>query len=169
MAYTILFIFISLIYFWYKGRTSVFDDSVKYTDLNLPQVTKSQFVRKIEYTPTALVSRKAKETYLHSKAWKELKLQRLAIANNCCEHCHSTTDLHLHHINYANLQNESIDDVCILCSTCHNTLHNFTGKDRLTIHHPNVLRLLDLIQQGAPNDKANTTAKKQGCFYRVQK
>lgn len=82
------------------------------------------------------MSREDKLAYMQSSEWLALKHVRLTIDNNQCVHCHSTTNLHLHHITYARLGVEKISDVCILCSTCHNNLHKITGYDRLSYHHP---------------------------------
>ncbi len=78
------------------------------------------------------ISAEAKAKYLKSKRWKALKLFKLKIAQNKCECCGSTTELHLHHIDYERLTEELIEDVVIVCSICHQKIHDKLGYDRVT-------------------------------------
>ena len=74
------------------------------------------------------MSAEDKITYLASTKWKQLKSLRALLANSKCEYCDATNNLELHHITYAHLGNENIKDVVLLCSVCHNTLHNNAAK-----------------------------------------
>jgi len=65
-----------------------------------------------------------KALHLQSDYWHNLKQTRLAMANQACEHCGIMGNLHLHHISYANLGIEDIEDVVILCATCHQAVHD---------------------------------------------
>lgn len=80
----------------------------------------------------ALIPAELKKAYLDSVEWKTLKELRLEIAGHKCEKCGSKHWLHLHHVSYIRLTQESIDDVCILCSKCHKKIHDKLGKDRNT-------------------------------------
>jgi hypothetical protein len=80
------------------------------------------------------ISAKAKLEYMNTQQWKELKLSRLKIAQNKCECCGSIHSLQLHHITYIRLTQEHINDVAILCKSCHTKLHNLLGYDRATIY-----------------------------------
>ena len=81
------------------------------------------------------ISAKEKAAYLQSSDWKALKKRRLIIANNCCEVCCCKHSLHLHHETYENLTQESINDVKIICSECHQKIHDILGYDR-TEYYP---------------------------------
>ena len=80
-------------------------------------------------------SAETKAEYLTSPEWYKLKQQRLLIANHTCEstNCRATTGLHLHHVTYERLLNERIDDLRIICSSCHTKIHNRLGYDRTTL------------------------------------
>jgi len=73
-----------------------------------------------------------KRQYLQSIEWEALKLLRLIIAKDRCECCGSTTRLELHHVTYERLTNEDIDDVRIVCRSCHQNIHDKLGTDRTT-------------------------------------
>jgi len=82
------------------------------------------------------ISAEEKATYLKSPAWKKLKQQRLSIANHKCEatSCNHTTKLQLHHETYIDLLHEDIDQLRILCKTCHSKLHRITRYSRADDH-----------------------------------
>ena len=77
------------------------------------------------------ISNAEKLSYMTTKQWKQLKLERLRIAQNKCESCGSTHNLHLHHITYERLTQELVEDVAILCGGidgCHQKLHDIVAK-----------------------------------------
>ena len=80
------------------------------------------------------MSREGKQAHLTSEFWKDLKAQRLAIANHTCEvdGCTNTSRLECHHLDYLSLGDEHIDDVVVLCRACHQAQHDHYGYDRLT-------------------------------------
>jgi len=104
---------------------------------------------KDEYTNTdelnMYMRKDEKYSYMQSKAWKTLRKQRLDIANNQCEHCGNTSNLNLHHQTYLRLGTEHINDMRILCSSCHTRLHTIMGKDRGTNYDINILKELDSV------------------------
>ena len=66
-----------------------------------------------DLTPTKalmFISAEEKLAYMQTKQWSELKEHRLRIAQNKCECCGSTHNLHLHHITYERLTQEHIED-----------------------------------------------------------
>ena len=75
-----------------------------------------------------------KADYMRSVEWAELKELRMQIANHTCEveGCTETEHLHLHHVDYARLTQEDIEDVRLLCPVHHNKKHKELGKDRAT-------------------------------------
>ncbi len=97
-----------------------------------PKSTLSTYVDLVEeqpdFTPTAptgrFITAHHKALHLQSDYWHNLKQTRLAMANQACEHCGTMGNLHLHHISYANLGREGVEDVVILCATCHQAVHD---------------------------------------------
>jgi 5-methylcytosine-specific restriction endonuclease McrA len=71
-------------------------------------------------------SEKQKEygKYLRSKEWKEKRDQFRNTWGNKCACCGSTEKLHIHHLNYECLGNETFKDVILLCKGCHLSTHN---------------------------------------------
>lgn len=89
----------------------------------------------IPYQPTfgnPYMSPSDKLAHMDSPYWKQLKLDRLALANNQCELCKSTHFLQLHHTSYIRLGCEKLSDVTILCDSCHQLQHDHYGYDRTT-------------------------------------
>ena len=82
------------------------------------------------------MSHEDKLAHLDSPYWRQLKLDRLALANNQCELCNSTHSLQLHHTNYIRLGCEKLSDVVILCNECHQRQHDHHGYSRETIYYP---------------------------------
>jgi len=73
-----------------------------------------------------------KRQYLNSIEWEALKLLRLIIAKDQCECCGATSQLELHHITYERLTCEDIDDLRVVCRSCHQNIHEALGMDRTT-------------------------------------
>ena len=80
------------------------------------------------------ISAKDKLEYMQSEKWKQLKLERLRIAQNKCESCGSTHNLHLHHIAYERLTQEELGDLAVVCEGCHTYIHSILGYDRTTLY-----------------------------------
>lgn len=59
------------------------------------------------------------ETYIRSPEWKEKRKKAFQILGRKCHKCPETKRLHVHHLTYDNLYNESVSDVEIVCETCH--------------------------------------------------
>lgn len=78
------------------------------------------------------ISKTDKEKYMKGLQWRNLKTQRMSLANHKCEveGCGSATDLNLHHIHYENLTAEKLEDLRIVCQECHHKLHEKLGYDR---------------------------------------
>lgn len=69
--------------------------------------------------------------YLQSKDWIERRDKFRDIWGNKCACCHSTENLHVHHLNYECLGKETLKDVVLLCKGCHLKAHK--GKLRIWI------------------------------------
>ena len=63
-------------------------------------------------------------TYLNSTAWKERRLRRLALSANRCEACACNANLRVHHLTYANIFREPMNDLMTLCETCHTSIES---------------------------------------------
>jgi len=62
--------------------------------------------------------------YLRSKEWRKKRKEVLELYGNMCMMCGKfSKHLHIHHLNYENLGNESLSDLIPLCRKCHKLLH----------------------------------------------
>jgi hypothetical protein len=64
-------------------------------------------------------------SYLGSGLWET---SRRRLMRTVCENCGSRARLVLHHMTYARLGAERIEDVCTLCSVCHAGAHSAAGR-----------------------------------------
>ena len=72
--------------------------------------------------PQTLTREEEYEQYIHSARWKQLRAKALQRANGKCEKCGTSkwsVTLEVHHQTYARFQNESLDDLVVLCPPCH--------------------------------------------------
>ena len=107
--------------FFYKGTNK------PHTDIEIPTFG------------NLYMSASDKLAHMKSPYWHQLKLHRLALANNQCELCKSTYFLQLHHTNYIRLGCERLSDVVILCGGpdgCHQLQHDHYGYSRETEYYP---------------------------------
>ena len=58
------------------------------------------------------------------KRWHLLRAVICSLRGYKCEACDSTCNLNLHHKTYENFGNESIDELELLCASCHRKRHN---------------------------------------------
>lgn len=65
---------------------------------------------------------KTYKEYLESPLWKE-KRDWIISCNPECSICKRKNLLLVHHLNYDSVGNESIQDVKVICSYCHETIH----------------------------------------------
>lgn len=66
------------------------------------------------------------ESYISSSRWQAKRLERLHHDNFTCVRCGETERLHVHHVSYHRLYDESIGDLLTLCADCHAREH---GRD----------------------------------------
>lgn len=69
--------------------------------------------------------------YLLTEHWQEFRRVALKHHGKKCKVCGSKRFLHVHHLSYDNLGNESVDDVEILCRYCHEEYHGI-----ISCNHP---------------------------------
>ena len=60
--------------------------------------------------------------YLKSDHWKNLRGQKYYKPRSCAI-CHSTKNLHVHHLIYKNLYNIKTTDLRVFCERCHKLTH----------------------------------------------
>jgi 5-methylcytosine-specific restriction endonuclease McrA len=64
-------------------------------------------------------------------AYKELRKGALERARHRCERCGAAAALQLHHLHYDSLGHEGLDDVVILCDSCHSSeTHRLEARRR---------------------------------------
>ena len=62
--------------------------------------------------------------YLKSDHWIQIRRKRKQIDNHSCYLCHKRKQLNVHHLSYAQLHNEDVEnDLVTLCHDCHRMLH----------------------------------------------
>lgn len=64
------------------------------------------------------------DSYLKGKHWKLKKKEFYNHNERKCVKCGKTTELHVHHMTYENIGNESLSDLICLCRDCHNKVHD---------------------------------------------
>jgi 5-methylcytosine-specific restriction endonuclease McrA len=83
-----------------------------YKSLEKPHSTKVYKAHKKQY-----------EEYLSSTKWRTKRKEVFAARGEKCEKCTSTTSLQIHHLTYENVFNEKLEDLQILCRSCHKKEH----------------------------------------------
>lgn len=97
------------------------------------------------------------EEYLKSEAWGLKRAARIAMSGGKCECCTSTRNLQVHHLTYARIFNEDMEDLMTLCRHHHQAAENFVDeKILLRIGEVGTLRAwtLQLLRHHKPARKA---------------
>ncbi|MFA5014813.1 MAG: HNH endonuclease signature motif containing protein [Actinomycetota bacterium] len=104
-------------------------------------------------TKTEQLGFKSYEEYLKSDIWKTNRDRFLnTIENKCCVVCLSTIKINVHHRTYKNLGDEKINDLVILCQSCHRKFHAKKIKKK-----KNNIHLLKTKSDRKLNKKINRT------------
>lgn len=74
--------------------------------------------------------------YLKSPQWKEKRRFALEFYGNQCGLCGSRYDLEIHHRSYKNIFRELMEDLMVLCETCHRTHHKEITLRKWKGHEP---------------------------------
>ncbi len=74
------------------------------------------------------------KTYLKSQHWQHVRQEAFDRLGRKCGACHGTSQLNVHHVRYYRdgrsiLYHEQPDDVAVLCSPCHQSLHRVGRLD----------------------------------------
>ena len=77
--------------------------------------------------------------YLRSFAWKQRRQGALRRAENRCELCPATSRLQVHHVTYTRCGKEQVEDLRVLCKSCHDVVHaaareRFIQPNQATAH-----------------------------------
>lgn len=67
--------------------------------------------------------RKWYREYIKSDHWKMKRELAILFYGECCSSCNSVKKIQVHHLSYARLGNEPMDDLMVLCETCHQKAH----------------------------------------------
>lgn len=70
------------------------------------------------------------QAYLSSSHWARKRRQAFSFHGSVCNRCSSTAHLVVHHKSYKNLGAELMEDLEILCNTCHDKHHGRTKKNK---------------------------------------
>ena len=76
------------------------------------------------------VSNKRKKeyhAYLKSDQWKMMRLGLLLMRGNKCEVCGELDSLQVHHKHYRNIFKEKLEDLMVVCSSCHQEIHGINS------------------------------------------
>lgn len=68
-------------------------------------------------------SKSGHTAYLKSEKWKGLRRRAIDRADFKCERCGSAVNLEVHHLTYKRFGHEELDDLVVLCNSCHNQIH----------------------------------------------
>lgn len=69
--------------------------------------------------------------YLTTVHWEKTRARKVAQVNYKCEKCSRTSGLEVHHLTYARLGEERLEDLQVLCPVCHRKAHEIepTARD----------------------------------------
>jgi 5-methylcytosine-specific restriction endonuclease McrA len=61
--------------------------------------------------------------YLKSPEWKTTRLRALRTWGDACQLCGSKERIEVHHRTYARLTKEKMEDLMVVCHSCHEKIH----------------------------------------------
>jgi|WetSurMetagenome_2_1015567.scaffolds.fasta_scaffold491251_2 hypothetical protein len=69
-------------------------------------------------------------TYINSQAWKDKREEFFAAGGKHSKRCYicqkpRASGFHVHHMTYRRLGNEALEDLVLMCETCHDSTHAF--------------------------------------------
>lgn len=77
-------------------------------------------------------------SYLNSQEWRDFREMIIGERGCFCERCdREFKSVHIHHIHYNNLKKELRGDVLVLCSGCHDLMHEHVKSQPYTIEKLN--------------------------------
>lgn len=91
-----------------------------------PEEAKAEIERSLKGRP---FKQWYKDFYLYSAHWIDLRARKL-MRNPRCERCAWGDAAQIHHVEYKNLYDCTLDDLLTLCASCHSRLHGHTYQKR---------------------------------------
>lgn len=70
-----------------------------------------------------------RDVYLKSEHWKRLRSAKLYIDPKC-QHCKTAKATDVHHVNYREIFDVTLDDLLSLCRPCHSKEHEINGMPK---------------------------------------
>ena len=70
--------------------------------------------------------------YLKSGAWRAKRRLALERCDNICESCALQRAVHVHHLTYARIFKENLEDLLAVCLDCHDSFYPEKAKGRTT-------------------------------------
>ena len=61
--------------------------------------------------------------YLQSEEWQAMRAAAMRYYDNRCALCNGRDSLHVHHRTYERLGQERVNDLIVLCDSCHSRHH----------------------------------------------
>jgi 5-methylcytosine-specific restriction endonuclease McrA len=83
------------------------------------------------------------DEYLDSPEWWSLRKLALQRADYQCERCRATFGLNVHHRTYQRIGAEYVNDLMVLCETCHREEHALRNKQKRMFELCGQARLFD--------------------------
>ena len=65
---------------------------------------------------------------MNSIDWLKMREKAFLQYGRACQRCNSITTLHVHHKTYDRIFNERIDDLSVLCDSCHSSYHKIYSR-----------------------------------------
>lgn len=87
----------------------------------LPEIKKDSKERRKEEKKERL---KKYYDYLGSPEWRNKRQEVFNSRSKCCERCKRVDNLEIHHKTYKNIYKEKLEDLQILCRSCHKSEHS---------------------------------------------
>jgi len=127
---------------WFLNRKYWCDICIAKVDATAPQQNTDNKIGNPEVHKMAGLSYYA---YLKTDHWQHIRRTKLRLTRNRCQLCGSRNKLNVHHRSYAEVYQEQLDDLIVLCEQCHSTFHktNRSEFQRIT-------------QRGETNDAIKT-------------
>lgn len=71
--------------------------------------------------------------YMESEHWRELRMRKIRDVGSGCQCCtKKTLHPHVHHIEYRNFFDVTLDDLAVLCAACHDDFHIACKRRRVS-------------------------------------
>lgn len=97
--------------------------------------------------------------YLKSPEWKEFRKKAFEHYGKKCAHCKRTKFLQIHHKTYANIFNEKLEDVMVLCELHHKKIHGLDVQKKKKKKKRKQVKVIKPIKERFVGPKRNRGRK----------